>query len=411
MRIPVDRRFRLLLSASIVSQLGDWSARLAIALLVLERTGAATAVGATAALFVLPWIGVGQWLAARAARFDGRKLLVACDTMRGLVFLAMVVEMPIPVLMLLILIAATIDPIFEANKSSLVVDVVANDDYPDAIVALHSTNQLAQLVGFGAGGLIVTAIGTEGAVAANAGTFFISAILIAAMGRSIRVNRTEATSGSLSQALSFLRDDHISRIAFASTIVLMLAAIGVEMQAPVFGSSVVGLNQFWIGILAATIPAGLLITIWSLKTEGSDETILKRGALLMAGAGATSSVLLAFGTTAVFAFAGHIVVGVALAFSTVANIAVGRRIPANIRAGCFAVLQGAVFIAHGAGSVLGGVVSDLTTPRAASAGLMLVPVFAGLYVLRFLSLHASRELRHGLEAPTPAARPAITGND
>ena len=39
MRLAGGRDFRLILGAGIVSQLGDWSARLALALLVLERGG------------------------------------------------------------------------------------------------------------------------------------------------------------------------------------------------------------------------------------------------------------------------------------------------------------------------------------------------------------------------------------
>ena len=39
MRVPSVRSFKLLLGATVVSQLGDWSARLALAVLVLQKTG------------------------------------------------------------------------------------------------------------------------------------------------------------------------------------------------------------------------------------------------------------------------------------------------------------------------------------------------------------------------------------
>ena len=75
------RDFRLIWTAGIVSQLGDWSARLALALLVLGRSGKATTVGIVAALFVIPWLGAGQMLTAWSTRFS-RRMVVACGRRR-----------------------------------------------------------------------------------------------------------------------------------------------------------------------------------------------------------------------------------------------------------------------------------------------------------------------------------------
>ena len=87
LRLTTGRDFRLIWSASIASQLGDWAARLALALLVLERGGGATTVGVIGALFVVPWLGPGQLLTAWSARFGRRVVLIACDSFRGVAFI------------------------------------------------------------------------------------------------------------------------------------------------------------------------------------------------------------------------------------------------------------------------------------------------------------------------------------
>ena len=58
------RDFRLLWSAQILSELGDWAARVALAVLVHNRTGSKVLTAAVTGVGLLPWIGLGQALAA-----------------------------------------------------------------------------------------------------------------------------------------------------------------------------------------------------------------------------------------------------------------------------------------------------------------------------------------------------------
>jgi predicted MFS family arabinose efflux permease len=69
--------------------------------------------------------------------------------------------------------------------------------------------------------------------------------------------------------------------------------------------------------------------------------------------------------------------GVAL-YSTFANIVVGRRIPAPVRATTFAVLQATVFIAISTGAVAGGALSDLFSPQVAAAAAAATAAIAAL---------------------------------
>ncbi|MEZ5225794.1 MAG: MFS transporter [Acidimicrobiales bacterium] len=385
MRVPPSRNFRTLIGASVASQLGDWAARLALSLLVYERTGDPSTVGLVATILVLPWLGPGQWLAAWSDRLDRRRLLMGCDIVRGAVFVAIgFVNLPLPVLLPMIALAATIDPVFEANRSALIVDIVPEDDYPAAIQVAGAINQASQLIGFSLGGVLSALLSPSGALALNGASFLLSALLIS----HIRVTSTtdrSTTSPSLSQAYRFLADDPLSRTAVIVTFLTVAAAMAVESQAVVYGSAVVGLDDVGTGLLAAIVPAATLLSIMDLRTDGDDREVLEQGLFLAVAAAIPAAILLGGGFNRASAFVGYAAVGLIFTFSTAANIAVGRRIPAESRAGTFGVLQAMVFLATSLGAALGGVGADLVGSKQAAAIAMLVTAassLAGVTLLR-----------------------------
>ncbi len=79
-------------------ELGDWAARLALAVLVYDETGSATAAGLVTAVGLLAWVGPGQLLSSLADRMSRRTVLVACDLVRAPAFGLAAVGVPLLVL-------------------------------------------------------------------------------------------------------------------------------------------------------------------------------------------------------------------------------------------------------------------------------------------------------------------------
>ncbi len=386
MRLPSNRSFRLLLAGTIVSQLGDWSARLALALLVFARTDSDLLVGVTTALLTIPWLGPGQWLALKADRFDRRRLLVACDATRGIVFLILgFVELPLVGLLGLVFFVALIDPIFEANRSALIADVVTRRDYADAIQATHGVNQVAQLAGFGLGGMLAAAFSPSGALVLNGLTFFGSASLIALIRTTGASSKRTGASPSFGQAFGFLRSDPISLLAVVATVITVALANAVETQIPVYGEVVGGMTARSIGFLAATVPLATLVIIWSLDSRGDDVTLLRRGVRMAFFSSVPASGLLWIGMDQVSIFIGYASVGGIFVLSTTGNIVAGRRIPPEIRVGTFAVLQASVYVAVGVGAFGGGLFSERTSPANAAGWALAICAVVCLVVLRAMA--------------------------
>ncbi|MEM7286862.1 MAG: MFS transporter [Actinomycetota bacterium] len=378
MRLAGGRDFRLILGAGIVSQLGDWSARLALALLVLERGGGPAVVGVVGMLFTIPWLGPGQLLTAWSARFPRRTVMVVADSVRAVVFLAIgISELSTAPMLVLVGIAAMADPAFEATKSALITDVVTKDEYAGAIQMVHVTNQSSSLIGYAIGGVLVGLVGAETTLTLNGLSFALSTLLILMIRNKGFHEDEEREQPSLRNGLRFLRGDPISALAFGVTVLAATMAMSVESQVAVYGQAVAGLEDELIGVLSAVTPAATLIAVAFMRMDGSDGELLTRVLLIGAVASGGACALLWWGADDALAFVAFALVGVVFLVVTTTNVVVGRRLPDSNRVSIFSILQSGVFLGLSVGALLGGVVSEATSPETA-AGLALLVCTVGL---------------------------------
>src|SRR4030095_7182065 len=75
--------FRGMCAAEAFSQAGDQLARVALAILVYDKTGSAALTGLTFALTFAPSFLGGMFLSRLADRFPRREVMVAADLLRG----------------------------------------------------------------------------------------------------------------------------------------------------------------------------------------------------------------------------------------------------------------------------------------------------------------------------------------
>ncbi len=397
LRLTPGRDFRLIWSAGIISQLGDWSARLALALLVLARGRGPTTVGIVALLFIVPWLGIGQVLTAWSARFGHRIVLVSCDAFRGIAFIAIgTADPPTPLLLVIVGLAALADPVFEATKSAFVTEIVSKEEYSEAIQVTHAANQASSLAGYALGGVLVGFFGAQATLNLNGASFLISTLLISRVSRMGGSESPDEARPSLAAGLGFLRSDTLSAVGFLATVVAVATAMSVESQVAVYGKVVAGLSDQTIGLLSAVTPAATLVAVALLKTSGDDTVLLRRGLLIGAVAAAGASSLLWSGVGGVLAFTGFALVGVIFSFVTLTNVVVGRRLPERNRVSIFSILQTGVFLGLSLGALLGGVVSEATSPETAAGSALALGAASLAVALGFVAERPQRS--------TPAPR-------
>ncbi|WP_344624797.1 MFS transporter, partial [Kitasatospora arboriphila] len=172
------REFRMLWLAQLVSVGGNQLTRVALSLLVFDRSASAGLAALTYALTLLPELVGGpmlSWLADRCAR---RGLMVVCDLVRtGLVAVMAIPGTPLWLLCSLVVAVQLAQSPHLAARSALLPTIAPGDHYLPASAVVNLTAQLGQLAGFAAGGAAVAVLGPSRALLLNAATFTVSAVL------------------------------------------------------------------------------------------------------------------------------------------------------------------------------------------------------------------------------------------
>jgi MFS family permease len=173
------REFRALWAAEALSQTGDQLARVALAILVYERTRSATLTALTYALTYVPSFLGGIFLSGLADRFPRREIMVIADLLRALLIgLVAIPGVSFPVVCVLVAGMSFFQAPFKAAQQALLPSVLPGDLYVVGMSIRTVTVQAAQLAGFAGGGFVVNAINPYLALALDAVSFVVSALLL-----------------------------------------------------------------------------------------------------------------------------------------------------------------------------------------------------------------------------------------
>ncbi|MFP5072874.1 MFS transporter [Pseudonocardia nantongensis] len=191
------RDFRAVWCAEVLSVAGDQATRVALTVLVLDRTGSVAGSAAVYALTFLPALLGGLLLGHLADRFPRRTVLVTTDLVRaGLVALMALPGVGLSLICALLVPAVLLGGPHAAARSAVLPDLLPADLLARGIALRQVSTQLAQVAGFGGGGLLVAAVTPTGALLIDAATFAVSALVVRAGLRAACAVGTSGTSGN-----------------------------------------------------------------------------------------------------------------------------------------------------------------------------------------------------------------------
>jgi MFS family permease len=171
--------FRALWIAQILSVAGDQLARVALTLLVFDRTHSTVLAAATFVASVVPTFVGGLALSGLADRLPRREVMIACDLGSAvLVALMALPATPIGVQVGLLFVVTLVGAPFSSARAAVYPDVLSGDRYVVGTAITITTLQFAQVVGFAAGGAVVGLFGVRTSLLADAATFIVSALII-----------------------------------------------------------------------------------------------------------------------------------------------------------------------------------------------------------------------------------------
>src|SRR5437868_3570007 len=171
--------FRALWLAQVLSFVGDQLTQVALAVLVYERTNSALLTGLAYALTYLPPIVGGPVLSGLADLFPRRTVMIVCDVARaGLVACMALMTVPFWALCAFVFVTVLLGAPFTAARAAVLPDILKGDRYVAGSAINNITHQATQMLGFLTGGAIVAAVGTYEALAVDAATFGLSAVVL-----------------------------------------------------------------------------------------------------------------------------------------------------------------------------------------------------------------------------------------
>jgi MFS family permease len=382
--VLAEPEFRAMYLAQLFSIVGDQVAKVALAIMVYDRTSSAALSALVYCLTLLPWLAAPA-LSSLGDRYPRRDVLAGCDAARAaLVCLMLIPGTPLGVLLALLAAVSLLAPAFEAARAALVADILTGERYVHGSALAQMSNQAGQVAGFAAGGALVGALSTRGALALDAVTFVASALTVrlAVRRRPAPTQPTGAQPAASGRrwtaGIRYVFGDPQLRSLLLLTWSVAFAAIPPEglAVAVVRSGSNGGGGDAAAGLLTAAGPLGLFVGAFAVGRRLSLERQLTwmRPLAMLAVVPLCLSTAVPGGTAGLFCL--WAASGAGGAFNLPANTAFVRGVAGGMRSRAFGVAQGGIQLAQAAGLLLAGLAAEEYSPRTVVAAAGVVGVLA-----------------------------------
>jgi MFS family permease len=375
-----SKAYRKIWSAKALSEIGDWAARLATAVLVYSITGSALASSIVIVLSFAPAIGPGQILVKLTGRWPRRTVLVGSDVIRGALFTFMAIYPSIPVAFVVTLLAGVVRVPFAAQTSALLPDLVGKENLVSASKIHHITSNATIMLGYALGGILVPLLTVRGALLFNAATFFVSGAILwtLRMKAATAVVKEEDRPSYKSAVVTLKRMPDVSA---AACMTFLAAGVGLAVEsqtvplAPTIGPWTWLISAMLVGSTGLSILAAAVIPV-----DWRERKLMQLSAVLVIVPALVACVGLFIGGWA--AFIGMIFLGCIYAAIASANVLASMRLPAVDRAAVFALVMGGVAAAEVVFVPIGGWLFDRWEGRGLALLLFVTAALAAaLYLM------------------------------
>ncbi len=391
--------FRYLFVAYLLSLAGDQLAKVALSIVVFDRTGSALLSATTFAVGYLPWLIGGPLLSVYADRLPRRQVMIGCDLVRMAIIGSLAIPgVPLGLLVGLLFVAGLFTPPFEAARAATTPEVLTGDRYAVGLALSNISSQLAQVGGFVAGGALVVAVSAPGALLIDAATFAVSAVLLRF---GVRSRPASAPGEEQRSLLADAREGFAvvfgtPRVGRLIVMLFVVAALGYApegLAAPYAAELDEGATA--VGLLLAANPLGVIvggIVIGRMVRPSRRQRLLVPLALLAVLALVPAATVPWLSVTLVLFFLS----GVGFSFVIPLNVLVVRAIPDAARARAFGVVATGLQAVQGLGIVAAGLAATVLAPSVVASLCGAV----GTVVVLAIGLRDRSARRH--EAPAHA---------
>jgi MFS family permease len=399
------RGLRLLFLAAFGSGIGTWLAFVALTIDVWDRTRSGTWVSALLIADFLPAIAIGLAVGPLVDRLSRRRVMVAADLVRFVVFCALPFANSASQIVALAAVAGFATGFFRPAVYAGLPNLVEDSELPNAQGLIQAGDALTTVLGPLAGGVLVAATSPDWAYGINALTFLWSAALIVRIPpRLLQVAQavTEGHWRDIAAGLSFILRSRALLTVLIAWNVGMLGNAGVNVAEVALAKVSFDAGDFGFGLMLASAGFGLAfgslsVGSWVVRRE-------------LAGVYGVGLALMAIGIGAAAASPNVWVAAICVVVSGVGNgiavvcnaLLVQRGAPDHLRGRVFTVLMSSNYAVLGLGMVAAGPLTNEFGARW---------VWGGSACLSALAALVGYALARGIRRVPAPERLAVPGAD
>ncbi|MEV6907102.1 diguanylate cyclase [Amycolatopsis sp. NPDC051071] len=249
---------------------------------------------------------------------------------------------------------------FKAAQLALLPDVLGDNRYQVGLALRQMTVQIAQVAGFGFGGILVGVLSPSGALIVDAATFGLSALIISVGVRPVQTTKKGTVDEDGADAHRRGVDLRLA-VPFILGALIGLFVVPEGLAAPYAGA--LGAGAVAVGLLMAADPVGSVIGAWWAAKTSSSTTPTQRAVVIPAALAGVPLIACAFLPGIAWSIALWALSGV---FSTIYLIRLQPMIvalvPDSRRGAVMGKFSTTVYAGQGVAILGGGVVAELIGP-------------------------------------------------
>lgn len=175
--------FRYLWLGFLISSIGDWLYKLALPVIILQKTGSAYHAATAFGVSFIPWITFSLVGGVIADKYNKKLVLIIgnlfASTFALLLFIVLVqVHLNYSLLYIAIFLLASIDPLIHPSFQSIIPNLVTTDDFIAANTTIQTIENSISVIGPLLGGALITLIGGYTGLLVDVFSFLLTATLL-----------------------------------------------------------------------------------------------------------------------------------------------------------------------------------------------------------------------------------------
>ncbi|QSF45513.1 MFS transporter [Paenibacillus tianjinensis] len=181
-KLTANRPFMLLMSAQLISNVGDWLHLLALLTMVgLKWQATPWEITAISLCMAVPMLLGGPLAGYLSDKMDRKAIMIGSDLTRAGIVACLVFAGPLWQVYLLLIAKGILDVLFSPAKSGKLKELVPSGQMDQAIALSSSIEQITKIIGPALGGLLVAAFGISACYVLDSATYLVSAVILLAV--------------------------------------------------------------------------------------------------------------------------------------------------------------------------------------------------------------------------------------